>query len=110
DRWSANIVHADFAASNRSNPHSYYQLITSHDAVVGFCWLAYGPPFADITAIGIHPDHTGKRLGAALLTWLIRTAYALGAQDMLVEVRADNTLAQRPYAAHGVHHIHSRPR
>src|SRR5699024_725890 len=78
DRWSAQIFGAEFAASNRSNPHSYYQIITYHDTVVGFCGLAYGPPFADITTIGIHPDHTGKRLGAVLLNWLIRTAYTLG--------------------------------
>jgi len=110
DRWSAQIFGAEFAASNRSNPHSYYQIITYHDTVVGFCGLAYGPPFADITTIGIHPDHTGKRLGAALLNWLIRTAYTLGVQDILLEVRADNTVAQRLYADNGFDHIHTRPR
>src|SRR5699024_2979576 len=99
DRWSAQVVRAGFAASRRSKPHSYSPLITYHAAVVGFCGLAFGPPFADITTIGIHPDHTGKRLGAALLTWLIRTAYALGAQDMLLELRADHAVAQHLYAA-----------
>src|SRR5699024_8116622 len=110
DRWSAQIFQAEFAASNRSNPHSYYQLITYHDTVVGFCALAYGPPFADITTIWILPVHTGKQLGVAPLAWLIRTAYAHRAQEMLLAVRADDRVALRLYAANGFDHSHTPPR
>lgn len=110
DAWSYQLFEAEYLASQGTNPHNYYQVITHRDDVVGFAGVVYGPPFADITTIGIHPDHTGKRLGAALLIWCIRTAYDLGAQDMLLEVRADNVHAQQLYADNGFTHIHTRPK
>lgn len=110
DAWSLPIFEAEYATSVSDNPHSFYQVITHDDDIVGFAGLVYGTPFADITTIGIHPDHTGKRLGAALLVWLIRTAESLGAVDILLEVRADNTVAQRLYADNGFEHIHTRPK
>ena len=110
DSWSLEIFRREYQASTAQNPHSFYQVITFGDVVVGFAGLLYGPPFADVTTIGIHPDHTGKKLGAALLVWLMHTADDLGALDMLLEVRADNTRAQRLYADNGFEHIHTRPR
>lgn len=110
DSWSPEIFRHEYQASTGQSPHSFYQVITHYDVVVGFAGLLYGPPFADVTTIGVHPDHTGKKLGAALLVWLMRTADALGAMDILLEVRADNTAAQRLYAHNGFEHIHTRPR
>lgn len=110
DAWSLPIFEAEFAASAAEHPHNFYQVLTYHGVIVGFAGLLYGSPFADITTIGIHPEHTGQKLGAALLVWLIRTAVALGAVDVLLEVRADNTVAQRLYADNGFEHIHTRPR
>lgn len=110
DAWSQPIFESEYRASTAEQPNSFYQVITHQDTVIGFAGLLYGPPFADITTIGIHPDHTGQKLGAALLIWLIRTADALGALDILLEVRADNTVAQRLYADNGFEHIHTRPK
>ncbi|NWN88829.1 MAG: ribosomal protein S18-alanine N-acetyltransferase [Micrococcaceae bacterium] len=110
DAWSAPIFDSEYHASTAAHPHSYYQVITHHDVVVGFAGLMYGPPFADITTIGVHPEHKGKKLGVALLIWLMDTARELGAEDLLLEVRADNTVAQRLYANNGFEHIHTRPR
>ena len=110
DAWSYDLFQAEYQASIAHNPHSFYQVITHHNVIVGFAGLLYGPPFADVTTIGVHPDHTGKKLGAALLVWLIRTAHDLGADDLLLEVRADNTGAQQLYAHNGFKHIHTRPR
>lgn len=110
DSWSEEIFAHEYRASMESTPHSFYQVITHYGVVIGFAGLLYGPPFADITTIGVHPEHTGKKLGAALLNWLMHTAEALGAVDILLEVRADNTGAQRLYADNGFEHIHTRPR
>ena len=111
DAWSHALFADEYAASEGSVPDRFYQVITHHDeAIIGFAGLLYGPPFADVTTIGIHPDHTGNKLGAALLVWLIRTAHKLGAEDLLLEVRADNTVAQRLYADNGFTHIHTRRR
>lgn len=108
DRWSQDLFEAEYQASVAEHPHSFYQVITHRGVIIGFAGLVYGPPFADITTIGIHPDHTGKKLGAALLIWLIRTAHQLGAADLLLEVRADNQAAQQLYADNGFSHIHTR--
>lgn len=110
DAWSLDIFTAEYQASATENPDRFYQVITHRGVIVGFAGLLSGPPFADITTIGVHPDHTGKKLGATLLIWLIRTAHQLGAEDLLLEVRADNTVAQRLYADNGFTHIHTRPR
>ncbi len=108
--WSYEIFSHEYQASTHHSPYSFYQVITHHDDVIGFAGLLHGPPFADVTTIGVHPDHTGQKLGAALLIWLMRTADTLGALDILLEVRADNTGAQRLYADNGFEHIHTRPR
>src|SRR5699024_11640208 len=96
----ADVCSSDLA-STAHNPPSFYHVITFGDMVVGVAGLLYGPPFADVIIIGIHPDHTDKKRGAALLVWLMHTADDLGALDMLLEVRADNTRAQRLYADNG---------
>lgn len=110
DAWSLQLFEAEYQASIAVNPHSYYQVMTHNHDIVGFAGVMHGPPFADITTIGVHPAHTGKKLGAALLIWCIRTACTLGAKDMLLEVRADNHTAQRLYADNGFTHIHTRPK
>ncbi|HJF14923.1 MAG TPA: GNAT family N-acetyltransferase [Enteractinococcus helveticum] len=110
DAWSYQLFEAEYQASNAANPHTFYQVITHNHDLVGFAGIIFGPPFADITTIGIHPDHVGKKLGAALLIWCIRIACALGAKDILLEVRADNHTAQRLYADNGFTHIHTRPK
>lgn len=110
DAWSLDLFAAEYQASAADRPDRFYQVVTHDEVVIGFAGLLYGPPFADITTIGVHPDHTGKKLGAALLIWLIRTAHHVGAEDLLLEVRADNTGAQQLYADNGFTHIHTRPR
>ena len=110
DAWSQQLFEAEYQSSTAANPHTFYQVLTYQQHIIGFAGVMYGHPFADITTIGVHPDHTGNKLGAALLIWCIRTAYALGAKDMLLEVRADNRTAQRLYADNGFTHIHTRPK
>lgn len=108
DAWSRELFESEYQASTASTPHTFYRVIEAHGTLIGFVGLLYGPPYADITTIGVHPAHTGKHLGAALLVWAIRTAHDLGAQDLLLEVRADNTVAQQLYARNGFTHIHTR--
>lgn len=110
EAWSLSTFEAEYEASTTAQPRKFYQVMTYDNNIVGFAGLSYAPPFADITTIGLHPKHTGQKLGAALLVWLLHTADALGAEDVLLEVRADNTVAQRLYADNGFDHIHTRPR
>ncbi|WFP15804.1 GNAT family N-acetyltransferase [Citricoccus muralis] len=83
----------------------------AHDqqwSIVGYAGLMSVPPLADVQTIGVHPDYEGLGLGSALLRWMVAEAGRRGAEDLLLEVRADNHRAQRLYARHGFDHIHTR--
>lgn len=110
DAWSRELIDAEYKASTGTQPRTYYRVIEYQHALVGFAGLLFGAPYADLTTIGIHPDHTGQGLGNILLQWAIEQARTLDAQDLLLEVRADNASAQRLYARNGFTHIHTRPR
>ncbi|HAS13024.1 MAG TPA: ribosomal-protein-alanine N-acetyltransferase RimI, partial [Acidimicrobiaceae bacterium] len=47
--------------------------------------------------IAVVPEQEGQGIGAALLTELIRESRLRRAEDVLLEVRADNTRAQQLY-------------
>lgn len=77
-------------------------------AIVGYAGLMCVPPLADVQTIAVHTDYEGRGLGSALLGWLLDEAGRRGAEDLLLEVRADNDRAQRLYRRHGFDHIHTR--
>jgi ribosomal-protein-alanine N-acetyltransferase len=56
------------------------------------------------------PEQEGKGIGSALLTELIRESRRRHAEDLLLEVRADNPRAQQLYRRFGFEQIHVRPR
>jgi ribosomal-protein-alanine N-acetyltransferase len=51
--------------------------------------------------IAVAPQAQGQGLGTVLLHWLIAEARRAGAQHLMLEVRADNMVAQRLYSAAG---------
>ena len=67
-------------------------------------------PIADVQTIAVAPEAEGAGIGSALLATLIEEAKARGADDVLLEVRADNPRAQRLYRWFGFEQIHIRPR
>ncbi|MGO3656438.1 MAG: GNAT family N-acetyltransferase [Micrococcaceae bacterium] len=77
-------------------------------SIVGYAGLMCVPPLADVQTIAVHSDVEGRGLGSALLAWLLEEAGRRGAEDLLLEVRADKPRAQRLYTRHGFDHIHTR--
>lgn len=69
--------------------------------VLGYAGVAVNRPVADIQTIAVAPTAQGKGVGRLLLRQLLRHAHAAGAREALLEVRADNTSAQRLYGALG---------
>lgn len=56
---------------------------------------------ADVHVVVVHPDHRRRGIGRALTIALCRAFVAVGAERVLLEVRAANTAAHELYAAIG---------
>jgi ribosomal-protein-alanine N-acetyltransferase len=78
--------------------------------IVGYCGMMCVLPLADVQTIAVVPACEGRGIGSALLAGLIEEARRRGAEDVLLEVRADNPRAQELYARNGFEQIHVRPR
>ena len=72
-----------------------------HRGLVGYGGVAVVAGTADIQTIGVLPEWRGGGWGAALLAALLSAASELEAREVLLEVRVDNTPAQRLYARFG---------
>jgi ribosomal-protein-alanine N-acetyltransferase len=69
--------------------------------VVGYAGLCDYPDEAFVQTMAVARSYQGRGLGAVLLTDLLEEAARLGQRRTLLEVRADNEVAQRLYARHG---------
>jgi ribosomal-protein-alanine N-acetyltransferase len=78
--------------------------------IVGYAGLMCIEPIADVQTIAVVPAQEGRGIGSALLTELIRESRRRGAEDVLLEVRADNRRAQELYRRFGFEQIHVRQR
>ena len=67
-------------------------------------------PIADVQTIAVAPEAQGRGLGTRLLRTIITAAREQRAEQVLLEVRADNPGAQALYRREGFEHIHTRPR
>ena len=78
--------------------------------IVGYCGMMCVLPLADVQTIAVVPACEGRGIGSALLAGLIEEARRRGAEDVLLEVRADNPRAQELYVRFGFERIHVRRR
>ena len=69
--------------------------------VVGYGGLSTYGTESYIQTLGVRRDRHGAGIGRALLAALLGQADERGATTVALEVRADNAVAQRLYAAHG---------
>ena len=76
--------------------------------IIGYAGLMSIAETADVQTIAIDPQHEGKGYGRALLNFLAREAAVRGAEQILLEVRADNARAQDLYQRNGYQQIHVR--
>ncbi len=73
--------------------------------VVGYAGLCDYPDEACVQTMAVGPSHQGHGLGARLLGELLDEAARRGQRRTLLEVRADNEVAQRLYTRHGFRRI-----
>ncbi len=107
DAWSRDMMAAELVA-----PHTRYVVVLEGDTVIGYAGLSAlpGAGQADVQTIAVDAAHRGRGIGARVLEVLLNEAAARGADDVLLEVRADNPTAQRLYVRHGFEAIAVRPR
>ncbi|WP_395246055.1 ribosomal protein S18-alanine N-acetyltransferase [Agromyces sp. MMS24-K17] len=95
--------------------HGFYLVVVDDGdpaAVLGYAGLlaAAGGGQGDIQTIAVDPGRRGHGVGRALMTTLIDEARRRGADEVFLEVRADNPVARGLYASLGFLEIGVRRR
>ena len=106
DAWPLQMFVAELAQAQTRR----YLVAERAGRIVGYAGLMCIRPIADVQTIAVVPEQEGKGIGSALLTELIRESLLRRAEDVLLEVRADNPRAQQLYRRYGFEQIHVRPR
>ncbi|GAB3590633.1 ribosomal protein S18-alanine N-acetyltransferase [Angustibacter peucedani] len=75
------------------------------DEVLGYAGVSVPGHDGDVMTVAVHPSLQGRGVGGLLVRRLVEDAAAMGAQRLLLEVRADNVPAQRLYAREGFERI-----
>lgn len=102
DAWSQEMMRDELKA-----PHTFYIVAVLENVVVGYGGLSKlaGSDQADIQTIATSPNKRGLGIGKQLMFALTAQANSLGAKEIFLEVRADNSVAQKLYKVFGFRQI-----
>lgn len=102
DAWSRGMFWSELADTRHpAATRTYLVAETPGGRIVGYAGLAAVADTGDVQTIAVARDHWGTGLGARLLGALLRAATDAECHEVLLEVRVDNTRAQRLYARFG---------
>jgi [ribosomal protein S18]-alanine N-acetyltransferase len=104
DTWTAAMYRDELARTDTR----WYLVAEDGDAVVGYGGLIAYPDEAHIATIGVMTARQGEGIGAQLLDALLAEADRRGSPVVLLEVRADNEVAQGLYRRRGFAEIGRR--
>jgi ribosomal-protein-alanine N-acetyltransferase len=98
DAWSPGMFWSELA-----DPETRHYVVAedADGTILGYAGLACAGSEADVQSIGVRRDKWGTGLGATLLADLLDEARRRGCRHVLLEVRVDNTRAQRLYERFG---------
>lgn len=88
----------------------YWTARTADGTLAGYAGMMCVLPLADVQTLAVAPEMQGQGLGTRLLGLIVEAARTRGAEQVLLEVRADNPGAQALYRREGFEPIHTRPR
>jgi N6-L-threonylcarbamoyladenine synthase len=105
DAWPEVSFRSELAAT-----HTYYIIALEDNSVVGYAGLSKlpGSDQADIQTIAVREDKRGLGIGRMLMDTLTAQAVELDAKQIFLEVRADNSIAQKLYKLFGFKQIGTR--
>jgi ribosomal-protein-alanine N-acetyltransferase len=102
DPWSVETFWSELAHV----PESRHYLVAETDGtLVGYAGLAVAGGTADVQTLAVSAAAQGRGLGRALLDALLAEARRRDANEVLLDVRAENTAAQALYARAGFERI-----
>ncbi|GHD58948.1 ribosomal-protein-alanine acetyltransferase [Streptomyces goshikiensis] len=102
DAWSAGMFWSELAHARGPGATRRYVVAETPDGrLVGYAGLSAAGDLGDVQTIAAARDQWGTGLGARLLTDLLRAATAFECAEVLLEVRVDNTRAQKLYERFG---------
>ncbi|WP_192596347.1 ribosomal protein S18-alanine N-acetyltransferase [Nesterenkonia lutea] len=114
DAWPESFFYDELAhTSAGDDPEAtrrYWVARTAAGELAGYVGMMCVLPHADVQTLAVAPEAQGQGLGTRLLNLLIAAAREQGAEQVLLEVRADNPGAQALYLREGFHPIHTRAR
>lgn len=102
DAWSVEGM-----AHELASPHGHFVVTERDGAIIAYAGAHHlpGDDVADIQTIAVAASARGNGLGAELFDDLVAWCGARGAARILLEVRADNLVAQNLYQSRGFHTI-----
>lgn len=101
DAWSAGMFWSELAHSRGPQATRRYVVAELDGGIVGYAGLAAAGGLGDVQTIAVERGQWGTGLGARLLTDLLQHATAFECDEVLLEVRVDNTRAQKLYERFG---------
>ncbi|MBT2524607.1 ribosomal protein S18-alanine N-acetyltransferase [Streptomyces sp. ISL-99] len=101
DAWSAGMFWSELAHARGPRATRRYVVAEEDGEIVGYAGLAAADGLGDVQTIAAARDQWGTGLGSRLLTDLLGYATAFECTEVLLEVRVDNTRAQKLYERFG---------
>ena len=102
EAWSRQMLEGQLA----EQPRSRYYLVADDDGkLAGYAGLLVAGAQADVLTLAVAADRWGHGTGSALLEALLAEAARRGCTEIFLEVRTDNTRAQRLYRRYGFSQI-----
>jgi N6-L-threonylcarbamoyladenine synthase len=105
DAWTQATMRSELEAQ-----HTYYIVAYLGEELVGYAGLSKlpGSNQADIQTIAVKEQNRGLGIGRSLMNSLTQKAKEQNAKEILLEVRADNSVAQKLYEVFGFKQIGTR--
>jgi [ribosomal protein S18]-alanine N-acetyltransferase len=94
EAWSREMLAGELSQQPASR---YYLVAEEAGGLSGYAGLLIAGEQADVLTIAVAAGRWGHGVGSALLAALLAEARRRGCSEMFLEVRADNTRAQRLY-------------
>ncbi|MBT2396036.1 ribosomal protein S18-alanine N-acetyltransferase [Streptomyces sp. ISL-100] len=101
DAWSPGMFWSELAHARGPQATRRYAVAEEDGRLVGYAGLAAAGGLGDVQTIAAARDQWGTGLGSRLLTDLLGHASAFECSEVLLEVRVDNTRAQKLYERFG---------